>query len=63
MTLHHHLEVMAEMITRDKNHPSVVMWSVANEPRSDLSIAEDYFKYDCTHRYFIGIRVFHRIVA
>jgi beta-glucuronidase len=26
------LQQTAEMITRDKNHPSVVMWSVANEP-------------------------------
>ena len=36
---------MAEMIDRDKNHPSVVMWSVANEPHSQLPIAKDYFKY------------------
>jgi beta-glucuronidase len=26
------LQQIEEMITRDKNHPSVVMWSVANEP-------------------------------
>ena len=44
-TLNHHLEVMAEMIDRDKNHPSVVMWSLANEPHSQLPIAKDYFKY------------------
>ncbi|XP_011404336.1 PREDICTED: beta-glucuronidase-like [Amphimedon queenslandica] len=44
VTLHHHLEVMREMITRDKNHPSVVMWSIANEPHSDLPVAENYFK-------------------
>lgn len=24
--------LLTEMITRDKNHPSVIMWSVANEP-------------------------------
>lgn len=30
-TLQHHLDVMTDMIKRDKNHPSVVMWSVANE--------------------------------
>ena len=44
-SLRHHLEVMKELVHRDKNHPSVVMWSVANEPRSDLQIAEAYFRY------------------
>ena len=28
----HHKDVIADMIDRDKNHPSVVMWSLANEP-------------------------------
>jgi beta-galactosidase/beta-glucuronidase len=23
---------MFEMIRRDKNHPSIIMWNVANEP-------------------------------
>ena len=32
--LAHHLAVMTELVARDKNHPSVVMWSVGNEPRS-----------------------------
>ena len=45
-TLQHHLDVMAELVRRDKNRPSVVMWSVANEPASDAAAAEDYFKYD-----------------
>ena len=44
-SLRHHLEVMKELVHRDKNHPSVVMWSVANEPRSELQIAEAYFRY------------------
>uniref|UniRef100_A0AAY5KL30 Beta-glucuronidase n=1 Tax=Esox lucius TaxID=8010 RepID=A0AAY5KL30_ESOLU len=30
-SLTHHLAVMDELVRRDKNHPSVVMWSVANE--------------------------------
>ncbi len=42
--LRHHLEVMKELVQRDKNHPSVVMWSVANEPKSDSDKAERYFK-------------------
>lgn len=28
----HHRQVIQDMIRRDKNHPSVVMWSIANEP-------------------------------
>jgi len=43
-TLSHHLRVMTELVIRDKNHPSVVMWSVANEPKSTKSLAQDYFK-------------------
>lgn len=30
---------------RDKNHPSVIAWSVANEPSSSKSKADKYFKY------------------
>jgi beta-glucuronidase len=29
--LAHHLDVMEDLVRRDKNHPSVVMWSVSNE--------------------------------
>ena len=43
-TLQHHLQVMNELVSRDYNHPSVVMWSVANEPASNLHEAESYFK-------------------
>lgn len=39
-----HLKVMNELITRDKNHPCVVMWSVANEPASEEEGAYEYFK-------------------
>ncbi|XP_063002456.1 beta-glucuronidase [Elgaria multicarinata webbii] len=41
-SLQHHLVVMEELIRRDKNRPSVVMWSVANEPASDLRPAGYY---------------------
>ncbi len=44
-SLSHHLEVMHEMVRRDKNRPSVIAWSVANEPDSQLAVAEPYFKY------------------
>ena len=39
-----HLQAVKEMINRDKNHPSVVMWSIANEPRTDKPEASTYFK-------------------
>lgn len=32
------------MIARDKNHPCVVIWSIANEPESDTSQARAYFE-------------------
>ncbi|XP_054481647.1 beta-glucuronidase [Anoplopoma fimbria] len=43
-SLTHHLAVMDELVRRDKNHASVVMWSVANEPAAEMSPAEFYFK-------------------
>ncbi|KAK7087445.1 beta-glucuronidase-like [Littorina saxatilis] len=44
VSLTHHKEVMAEMFQRDKNRPSVCMWSLANEPAVNSQQAEDYFK-------------------
>ena len=35
---------MWELVQRDKNRPNVIMWSLANEPASDVSSAGDYFK-------------------
>ncbi|MEO8615007.1 MAG: beta-glucuronidase, partial [Luteolibacter sp.] len=42
-TLAHHLQVMRELIQRDKNHPCVVMWCVANEPIVNEEKAGEYF--------------------
>ncbi len=39
------MAVMRELVGRDKNHPSVVMWSLANEPTTKLTVADNYFKY------------------
>jgi beta-glucuronidase len=39
-----HAQAIRELIGRDKNHPSVVLWSIANEPESDTEAAEDYFR-------------------
>lgn len=43
-SLAHHLEVMREMVRRDKNRPAVIMWSVANEPRTQNRLSVPYFK-------------------
>jgi beta-glucuronidase len=39
-----HAQAIRELIGRDKNHPSVVLWSIANEPESDTEGAEEYFR-------------------
>ncbi|GAB3946849.1 beta-glucuronidase [Corynebacterium tapiri] len=38
----HRLEI-ERLITRDKNRPSVVLWSIANEPESETPEAREYF--------------------
>ncbi|WP_282942491.1 beta-glucuronidase [Paenibacillus sp. RC67] len=43
-TAEHHVQVIKELIARDKNHPCVVMWSIANEPASEEEGAYEYFK-------------------
>lgn len=39
-----HLEAIHELIARDKNHPSVVMWCIANEPDAREAASRDYFR-------------------
>ena len=39
-----HAQAIRELVARDKNHPSVVLWSIANEPESHTEGAERYFK-------------------
>ena len=43
VSLNYHKEVTAAMINRDRNHPSVLMWSLANEPGSGDPTAKEYF--------------------
>ena len=38
-----HAQAIRELVARDKNHPSVVMWSIANEPASGEPGAREYF--------------------
>ena len=39
-----HTQVIRDLIARDKNHPSVIIWSIANEPESETEAAENYFR-------------------
>lgn len=39
-----HQEIIQDYITRDKNHPSVVMWSIANDPYLEWESAFEYFE-------------------
>lgn len=43
-TFEHHQDVLRDMIARDKNHPCVVMWSIANEAATEEVGAYEYFK-------------------
>jgi beta-glucuronidase len=38
------LQAVRELISRDKNHPSVVMWSITNEAETGIPEAVDFFK-------------------
>ena len=42
--LGHHLECIRDMIKRDKNHPSVIAWSLLNEPETVHESAVPYFE-------------------
>ncbi|XP_014232921.1 beta-glucuronidase isoform X1 [Trichogramma pretiosum] len=44
-----HKRSLSELVRRDKNRPSVVMWSIANEPRTQLPTADLYFKEVAEH--------------
>lgn len=47
-TLENHKRALTELIARDRNHPSVVCWSVANEPGiwgEDEALSEEAEKY------------------
>jgi beta-glucuronidase len=39
-----HRRAIRELIARDKNHPCVVLWSIANEPESVTSESRAYFE-------------------
>jgi beta-glucuronidase len=39
-----HKQAIRELVARDKNHPSVVLWSIANEPESVTPESRVYFE-------------------
>jgi len=39
-----HAQVISELVKRDRNHPSVVIWSIANEPESMSDASVEYFR-------------------
>ena len=43
-TLEAHKDVIRETFVRDKNHPCVIMWSLANEPDTTMERSGEYFK-------------------
>lgn len=43
-TMENHKNQLAELVKRDKNHPCVVIWSVANEPATDEDASLPYFE-------------------
>ncbi|KYM76075.1 Beta-glucuronidase [Atta colombica] len=49
LLLMRHKDSLSELIRRDKNRPSVIMWSLANEPRTQLPQAEEYFMQIAHH--------------
>ena len=50
----YHLQVLEDMIARDKNHPCVVLWSLGNEPDTDTlpeqALAYWHPLYEAAHR-------------
>lgn len=42
--LQNHMSYLEQLIHRDRNHASVVAWSIANEPRTQKPIAKKYFE-------------------
>lgn len=53
--LEKHKSSIEQLIHRDKNHACVVMWSIANEPRTQQHNADSYFGYVMLFDYLLII--------
>ncbi len=51
--LAHHIDCVHDMIARDKNHPSVIAWSLLNEPETIHESARPYFEkvFEAAHEF------------
>lgn len=51
--LAHHIDCVRDMIVRDKNHPSVIAWSLLNEPETIHESARPYFEkvFEAAHEF------------
>ncbi|KAF6206886.1 hypothetical protein GE061_018122, partial [Apolygus lucorum] len=47
--LEKHKSSLTQLIQRDKNRPSVILWSIANEPGTQYPKSEDYFRSIAAH--------------
>ncbi|XP_051172320.1 beta-glucuronidase-like [Leptopilina boulardi] len=47
--LQRHKDSLTQLIRRDKNRPSVIAWSIANEPRTQLAGSGSYFQEVARH--------------
>ncbi|PSN44377.1 Beta-glucuronidase [Blattella germanica] len=47
--LEKHKDSLSELIRRDKNRPSVIFWSLANEARTQAAGADNYFRAVADH--------------
>lgn len=59
--LTNHMSALEQLIHRDRNHASVIAWSIANEPRTKKKAAEAYFGYvgkSLARNYLVYIFVF-----
>ncbi len=43
-------QLVKELVTRDVNHPSIVMWANGNEGGNNHELVDDYYKYDPQNR-------------
>jgi len=39
-----HEQIWRELIARDRNHPSIIAWSLSNEPHTEINASHAYFK-------------------
>ncbi len=55
-----HLRDIEELIARDKNHPSVVAWSLLNEPETTTDESVPYFEKVFAHALAISSSISRR---